>query len=439
MKDLFKIRTALALFLISILALSCAKDSYFDMDTSGRDENSPAPESKGRLSPSVNSHVMIMISGGRNSLSSYLSMDLEELENSEIPTGIYASDDILVVLSRNGSDKTADSPAALYRVYKDHNENVIRDTLATWGGFTPIFGGNTLKDALKMVVDTYPGRNYGIVLSSHATGYLPDGYYKDPATYEKEHGGTPNSLFSVGKGYHFPPIPDYPAVKSIGQDDDANSPVEMELRAFRDAIPCRMDYILFDACLMGGVEVAYELRDKADVIGFSPTEILADGFDYDLITSRLLKDEPDPVQVCRDYFNQYTGPDGNATISAVSTEHLDALASVCRDLFEKYREEMKSVNAGKIQRYYRLERHFFYDLRDILVKSGASEEDIAALDAALSQVVIYKEHTATFLGISISDNTYSGLSMYLPSMGSAILDNFYKENLDWNTATQLVK
>ena len=453
MKYLLKIPGAAALFVILALALSCAKDPYFDMDqrpegsSSGSEPSSSGKRDGGdRLYPVIDRNVMIMISGGRNSLSSYLAADLQELEASEIPSGRYASENVLIIISRIGNNKSKETPAVMYRAYRDKDGKVVRDTLMRWGGFTPVFGGSTLKDALQLVVDQFPGSHYGIVLSSHATGYLPDGYYKDPAAYERAHGGSPD-VFSIGGARSrslsretFPPIPQYPAVKSIGQDDDYDSSVEMELRTFRDALPCHMDYILFDACLMACVEVAYELRDKVDIIGFSPTEILAEGFDYKLLTSRLLKDEPDPVQVCRDYFNQYSGgSDGGATISAVNTAHLEKLAGVCRTLFEKYREGMNSVDASSVQRYFRADRHFFYDLRDILVKSGASTEDLQLLDAALEKVLIYKDHTPYFLSVPIENNTYSGLSMYLPSKGSAILDGYYKENLDWNTATQLVK
>ena len=448
MKHLLKIPAALVILLSMALALSCDKDGYFDINSSGKGGSSYNPDTKGRVSPVIERNVLIMISGGRNSLSGYLTTDLEELENSQIPVGKYASGSVLVVISRINSNKSAEAPAAMYRVYRDKNGDVRRDTLRRWGGYTPLFGENTLKEALKAVVDEFPGSHYGIVLSSHGTGYLPDGYYKDPEAYEREHGATVSSFSLKGRrsiiGESFPPIPEYPAVKAIGQDEDINYSVEMELRKFRDAIPCHMDYILFDACLMGGIETAYELRDKADIIGFSPTEILADGFDYKQLTSRLLFQDPDPVQVCRDYFNQYINPDGNssgqayATISVVKTEHLEELASVCRELFEKYREGMNSVNASKVQRYYRMERHFFYDLRDILAKSGASAEDLSTLDQALEKAVIYKDHTEYFFSIPIVDKTYSGLSMYLPAKGSAVLDRFYKENLDWNTATQLV-
>ena len=449
MKYLLKIPGVLLLLVLMALAPSCAKDPYFDIDSSGKEATPSGPDTKGRVSPVIDRNVMIMISGGRNSLSGYLKTDLDELEASEIPVGKYASGNVLVIISRIGYSKTAETPCVMYRAYRDKDGNVKRDTLKKWGGFTPLFGESTLKDALQTVVDEFPGSHYGIVLSSHGTGYLPDGYYKDPEAYEAAHGATVHTFSLRGRrsiiGEKFPPIPEYPAVKSIGQDDDP-TPVEMELRAFRDAIPCHMDYILLDACLMGCVEVAYELRDKARIIGFSPTEILADGFDYKLIASRLLQEEPDPVQVCKDYFYQYKKPDGTtssssayATISVVDTEHLDELADVCRDIFEKYREKINAVNAGKVQIYYRMDRHFFYDLRDIVAKAGASAEDLAVLDEALGKVIVYKDHTDYFFSIPIKDNTYSGLSMYLPPKGSEVLDKFYKENLDWNAATQLVK
>lgn len=449
MRYLRKIRVFFPLAILLALALSCAKDRYFETDHHASEGSSYVPQTKGRVTPVIDRNVMIMVSGGRNSLAGYLSEDLAELEDSDIPSGIFATEHVLVVFSRIGSKKEMESPAALYRLYRDRNGKAVRDTIRTWGGFDQMFGGNVMKEALQTVVDEFPGSHYGIVLSSHGTGYLPDGYYKDPAVYEQAHGGSSLSTLSIrGRGVfsqeEFEPIPEYPHVKSIGQDDDPSGSVEMEIRAFRDALPCHMDYILLDACLMAGIEVAYELKDMASIIGFSPTEILADGFDYKLLASRLVTDSPDPVQVCRDYFEQYKVlPEGTdtrcATISAVDTRYLEDFAAVCKPLFQKYRVAMGAVNADSIQRYYRAGRHFFYDIRDILSKSGASEEDLQEFDAALGKVVIYKDHTPSFLGIQIKDDSYSGLSMYLPRMGSRVLDAFYKENLSWNAATELVK
>ena len=51
----------------------------------------------------------------------------------------------------------------------------------------------------------------------------------------------------------------------------------IEIADLPGAIPMHLDFIIMDACLMGCVEVAYELRDKCDILIFSPTEILSSG------------------------------------------------------------------------------------------------------------------------------------------------------------------
>jgi hypothetical protein len=59
----------------------------------------------------------------------------------------------------------------------------------------------------------------------------------------------------------------------------------------------------------------------------------------------------------------------------------------------------------------------------------------------LNECIIYKAATPSFLGLQI--DSYSGLSMYLPSVtkddqGVAGLNAFYK-TLAWNKATNLVE
>ena len=74
------------------------------------------------------------------------------------------------------------------------------------------------------------------------------------------------------------------------------------------------------------------------------------------------------------------------------------LAEVCRELFEKYREPMRLVDPETIQRFYRYDYHWFYDLADIVAKSGASDEELQALNDALEQCVVYKAATPEFMG-----------------------------------------
>ena len=71
------------------------------------------------------------------------------------------------------------------------------------------------------------------------------------------------------------------------------------------------------------------------------------------------------------------------------------------------------------------------------MKAGITEEETAALDDALAECVLYKAATSYFLSLPI--RTACGLSMYLPSMGSSYLDNFYRTRITWNQATKLVQ
>ena len=65
------------------------------------------------------------------------------------------------------------------------------------------------------------------------------------------------------------------------------------------------------ACLLGCVEVAWELRDMCDMIAFSPTEVLAGGFVYETLVKNLMAaSKPDLEAVCRDYFEMRDSMDG---------------------------------------------------------------------------------------------------------------------------------
>lgn len=409
-----------ALLVLLLAVCSCFKDPNFDSGFPGEDKGGRTLPDRAYSEPSR--RVMIMVSAGFNSLSNYLSQDLLDLEEGYLPQGTSYSTDMVLVLSRlpkDYGDYSVECPPVLYRLYKDRENAVHRDTLKIWADDTPLCQKETLQEALSFIQRKFPAKGYGMVFSSHASGWLPEGYYSNPSKYER----------TKGNGY-----------RSIGQDVVGSDGVELELRELADAIPMHLDYLLLDACLSGCVEVAWELKDKTDMIGFSPTEVLADGFDYLNITRRLLASVPDPVDVCREYFEYYDSQSGSsrsATITAVDTRQLEPLAEVCRTLFEKYRSAILALDGNSVQGYFRYDKHYFYDLRDILVQAGMSWTEQAQLNAALDACLLYHAATPYFLSIHLS--RVCGLSMYLPSMGTDYLNSFYRNQISWNEATQLVK
>ena len=409
------------LLAVLLVATACSKDAGFEMGISGADSASRSSSERGYSMPSR--RVMVMISAGYNSLSGYLSEDLKDLESGYLPEGTYFNADVLLVLARlpkSAGDYASPSAPVLYRLWANRSGEVQRDTIQVWGGDTQLCTKETIHEALSTTQKKYPAQSYGVVFSSHGSGWLPPGYYTDPSQFEPSSG----SLWSL---------------RSIGQDKTPTGGTEMDLNDFADAIPMHLDYCLIDACLSGCVEVAHALKGKADIVGFSPTEVLADGFDYKNITTHLFARPLDPVEVCREYFAYYNAQSGSnrsATITAVDTRKMDALEAVCKELFEAYRPTLKTMSGGNVQGYFRYDRHYFYDLRDILVQAGISEQEKARLDAALSQFIVYQAATDYFLSIPLT--RVCGLSMYLPSMGSTYLNNYYKEHVSWNQATELV-
>ena len=440
---------------ILLFSVSCTRDENFTYKRQGSGVSytqsvNPVP---------LERSVMLLYSAGYNSLASYLASDIEDLDKGFIPKefSIFEGKDgngghggsmgehVLLVYSRNAGD---DGRSFLFRISLDLEGEVVKDTLKVWGTDVNSASSSTMREVLNLVHDSFPAKSYGMVFSSHASGWLPPGYYNNPSNFERGASSYRSSAAGRRTPEVFPPLGNTVPVKSFGQDHYKDLSVEMEMKDFADGIPFRLDYLLIDACLSGCVEVAWQLRGKADVVGFSQAEVLATGFDYTTITTHLLQNTPDPVAVCRDYFDFYDSKTSesqrSATISVVDTRRMESLASVCAELFETYRTQLSEMNWMQVQGYYRYKRHFFFDLRDMLVKAGATAEELDRFDAALEECMLYKAATPWFLkGLGTDESfqikTACGLSTYLPSGGTDYLDSYYKANVAWNDVTQLVK
>lgn len=423
------IRAALA-SLLMLSAVAC--DKTFD-DMPGNKGTTPVRD----VTPEK-AQVMILYSAGFNSLCAALEDDVNDIKSGYLPLVGSMSKAVLVYsrrLSETGryTDRT---PSYLIRLSSDGWGKVISDTLKTWPETDEAVSASTMTDVLETVKGLYPHASYGMVFSSHGSGWLPSGYYSTG----KITAGTaglqavpyidPNSDGSM------------PRVKSIGIDNiTSRNTYEMEIETFAQALPMKFDYIIIDACLMGCIEVAYALKDKCDKLVFSQAEVLEDGLcDYTTLTQRVLRPVvPDLYNLCEDSYRHYKNQDDpiyrSLTISMIDCTRLDGLAESCKSLFSKYRNQISLVNAANVQGYFRARKHWFYDLTDILRQSGIPEADMADYNKAMSDCVLYNAATDTFINFDI--RTHCGLSMYLPADGNSELDEFYK-TLSWNKASGLV-
>lgn len=386
--------------------------------------------------------VLVYVGLGYNNLSSNLLKNFADMQEGVLP-GV-ASNCAIVAFCHNtasSGDYATACPPQLIRVMRGPGGKPVADTLKTYVNMAYSPTKESLREALQDIQQMFPSRSYGMLFSSHGTGWIPAGY---------QSGNESSSI----RQRAVPKDTQWPETKAIGNqyNGSAKNVRWLELADFVDAIPFQLDYLILDACLMGTVEVAWELRNVCSYVAFSPCEIPAAGLDFKRLTERLLQPEtPDLTGVCDDYYTAYKEDSiYGATITLVDCSRLDPLADVCRDLFNRYRSGIRNLSGANVQVYDRLmgsKRYYaFFDLKDMIREAGATEADLATLQAALDQAIVFEAHTPRFIDVKL--NRVCGLAMYLPAYpyyrrdiyhGTEFLDNFYKENIAWNTATSLVE
>ncbi len=409
-----------------------------------------------------NRNVLIFYECGFNDLYSYLSANMDrqlirgyttsDIEKKVPKSFIPGKNGNVVLIYSKIAKNTRYEPveSTLKRIYVSKG-NLVTEVLRTFDSSVSACDPSTMREVMNYAKEQFPAKGYGLVFSSHGSGWLPEGYYYSPSKFEREHAGElpASARRAPGKTWNIPVerIEDDPyrhMVRSVGEELSAGGGrSQMSIEEFASGIHYHLDYILFDMCFSGGVELAYGLKDKADYIIGSPAEVLADGmFDYSTLLRYLLYgSSADLPGLARNSFLMYDTVSNvtyrSATVSLIKTSGLERLASVCKDLSGRYSSSIAAVSPGKVQGFFRLGRHYFYDLKDIFEKSGVSSGDLDVLQGALDACLPYKAATPSFLS-EFDIRTCCGLTMYLPSNGTPLLDKYYRKEA-WNDATGLVQ
>lgn len=266
---------------------------------------------------------------------------------------------------------------------------------------------NIMNDVLLEIVKLYPAKHYGLILWSHGTSWLPANSYLRVDVNDKK------NAFGDDKGK------------------------QMNIQELASALPLKFEFILFDACLMGAIEVAYELRNNTNYILSPSTETIADGFPYDLIIPELLKPDYRLSKIAQAYFNFYNNQRGayrSATISLIKTSELDSLALQFRALFVNNPPDLYSFKRASVQRLDVYDEQYHFDLMDFIQKVQPAS-DKQSFVKQLEKCVIYKAHTPRFVEMFDIVN-YCGLSCYIAHPDRIDLNEYYK-SLEWYTSAGL--
>jgi len=376
-------------------------------------------------------HVFIYCGLGYNNLSGNLQANLEELQSDILP-GLW-QDKAIVAFCHNtvNGSYTLPNPPCLIRFYRGSDGRPVADTLKIYDNMSVSASKESLRTALDDIRGMFPAKHYGMLLSSHGSGWVPGQYTSS--------GENSLTLARARK----PAVP-WPETKAVGNQYIGSSKniQWIELQDFADAIPMKVDYLILDNCLSGCVELAYELKDLCDYLVISPTEILTSGMVYDRLVRLLMGgNQPDLKAYCEafyDFYNEKTGTLRSGTITLVDCSKLEALAEAFRAVLDAHRNALRPELIGTVQRYYYPSSNlrFYYDLRDLAVQLGATGAEMTALDAALEACVPYHAETPSFFDLELE--RCCGLSIYIPEPSRTQLNSQYK-TLSWNNRVHLVQ
>lgn len=351
--------------------------------------------------------TLIVYMVGENSLSRYVSADSVEMAQglSQIPQGcrvvLYIDD----VKSSRICVGTREHPFESVRVFP---RNVCSTDSAD------------MEMVLSDIFKRYPAKSYGLVMWSHASGWLF--FHNRPGRQRAQN--APRRTFGIDNSR---------------RSSTANTGVQMNVTTLARVLSHfpHLDYLFFDACFMQCIEVAYELREVADWILGSPAEIPGDGAPYNEIMSSLASAETQPNLVLQPYYDYYVTGFGHmsyhgAVLSAVKTSELPGLAAATKPLLRRVLADRNLLDCSEVQRYCPLDssQQFteFYDMANVLYKH-VPDDEYALWQKSLDRAVPYRYLSSRWSSanlhwpMTVEDADHcAAVSMFVPT---AFYDNLW--------------
>ena len=341
-----------------------------------------------------------------NSLTSFAADDIAEMVSGF--AAVDADKNNLLVYVDTQSEKPF-----LYQITKDSKGAVVKKVLHEYQQQNSVYP-TVMAEVYNRAFSAFPAKSYGLVLWSHGDGWLPS-----PANISASKAST----------------------RWFGQDGTSYMDIS-SLNTALNSAP-HFDFILFDACFMQSVEVAYELKDRADYFIGAPNEIPGPGAYYTELVPAMFSQANDLAStVAHGYYDyyaaKYTGQPGSnenwtmgVTVSVLKSSEVQALAAATAAILPKYITNGSAINVSSIYSYDPRSTYFYYDLKDLIKSLVASDDQTlfsAWSDAFELAVPLHLTTDKTYSSFGygmISMSGSSGLSAYIPRSSYVSLNTFY--------------
>lgn len=251
-----------------------------------------------------------------------------------------------------------------------------------------------------------PSDSYGLILGSHASGWM--------------------------KGTSVP-------TKAFGDDDGYNIDIPDLADVLKNSFSEKLDFVLFDACMMGTAEVSYELREATSYCIASVMETPVYGFPYDQILPYLYSENVDYSAVCHEFISFNKTKDAWGTCAVMDCSQMENLASAVKAKLSEWQDALSIVSIQNVQQYgVGTFQYFSYDVldffRELGGKSGVAETDlneaIASIQTVLNEAVMAKEciPNPSNSSFRVDETRFCGIGMYIPKE----INDYVPDNISWN-------
>ena len=269
-----------------------------------------------------------------------------------------------------------------------------------------------MKENLRIMQDIAPAESYGLILGSHATGWLP----------------STNAQYS----------------RSFGIDGDTSNAINIPELAttLEQSFPSgNLEFTLFDACMMGTAEVFYELRNATHYCVASVMETPIAGFPYDRFFINLYEDVIDYAKICSEtaQFNKENNWWG--TYAAVDCTAMGEVAQAIQAELLSHQSELQTLDYTQVQQYgygeYRYQ-YFSFDVVDFISQLNGGVVS-ANVQSSINKAVIAKDcldgEEYPLRTLKIAPERFCGMGMYFPGRNiSYTWDRYCQSSIAWYNA-----
>jgi len=277
-----------------------------------------------------------------------------------------------------------------YYITQDNDPYIINSEFNDLGELN-MGDPDTLVDFASWAVTEYPAKKYLLVIWNHGGGFRSSGLAKDIA-WDDTNGG----------------------------DKITMPELEYALSAINTQMGKNIDIVGMDACYMAMIEVAYQIKDYADILVTSEESEPNDGWPYDttlgeLAGNPLISSEQFAADIVDEYIYSY--PFEEVTQSAIDLSYMDDLAGQLSSMADSIRSDTLTsknvyINAAYYSQYYG--DPDFIDLYDFCNQLLAYSNSLEVKNIALNiqQALNYAVIKSGYSGGSVSGS--KGLSIYFP-------------------------